>query len=179
MTSDTAENFFHLARNIKLLVLDVDGVLSDGQLLIDGHGNESKSFSARDGHGIKELQQFGVEIAIISGRQSAAVTKRMAELGVERVYQGFVRKGEVFAGLAKECGVRLEEVACMGDDLPDLPMLQQAGFSGAPADAHELVKKHVHWVSYCPGGHGAVREMCEYILRASSRMDTVVAQYLS
>ncbi len=179
MTPDAIQNLSHRARGIKLLVLDVDGVLTDGQLHIDSNGKESQFFSTRDGHGIKELQQFGVEIAIISGRRSAALGKRMSDLGVERVYQGFIKKADIFAELVKECGLKCGQVACMGDDLPDLPMLQQAGFSCAPADAHEFVKKHVHWVSQCRGGHGAVRELCEYILRASSRMDKVLAQYLS
>jgi 3-deoxy-D-manno-octulosonate 8-phosphate phosphatase (KDO 8-P phosphatase) len=157
------------ARQIRLLVLDVDGVLTDGRLFISPAGEEFKAFHVRDGSGLVALQRAGVTVAIISGRDSAAVTRRAAELGIRHMRQGVSDKGAELTALLRELGIAASETACVGDDTPDLPMLRAAGLAVAVADAHQAAKDVAHWITPSPGGHGAVREVCDLLLSASGR----------
>jgi len=157
------------ARCIRLLVLDVDGVLTDGRIYLSAGGEDLKVFDVRDGSGLVALQRAGVAVAIISGRDSAAVTRRAVELGIKHVRQGVVDKAAALAALAGELGVAAVETACVGDDTPDLPMLDGAGLAIAVADAHEALKPVVHWVTVAPGGRGAVREVCDLLINARAR----------
>lgn len=154
-----------LAR-IKLLVLDVDGVLTDGRLYFGARGEALKVFNVRDGHGIRLLMAGGVEVAAVSGRRSAAVTARMRELQVKRVLQGCTDKVEALRDLSASLGVDPLSCACIVDDTPDLPLMSAVGFAAAVADAHPLVLSAAHWVARRPGGRGAVRELCDALLRA-------------
>ena len=151
---------------IELLVLDVDGVLTDGRLYFSARGEALKVFHVRDGHGIKLVMQSGVAVAAVSGRRSAAVTARMRELGVRHVVQGCRDKVGALAALARKLGIDPLAAACLVDDTPDLPLMAAVGFAAAVADAHPLVKSAAHWISAAPGGTGAVRELCDAILRA-------------
>jgi 3-deoxy-D-manno-octulosonate 8-phosphate phosphatase (KDO 8-P phosphatase) len=154
------------ANRIKLLILDVDGVLTDGGLLIDPTGREWKRFHVHDGLALVAAQRAGLHVAVVSGRASPAVTQRMAELGVHEVYQGVSDKAEVVRALIERLGVSAAEVAAMGDDLADMPVLRLVGVRLAPADAAPEVRRAAHWVSRRAGGQGAVREAVEMLLRA-------------
>ena len=156
------------ARRIRLLVLDVDGVLTDGRLYISPAGEEFKVFHVRDGSGLVAVQRVGVTVAIISGRDSAAVATRAAELGIRHTRQGVSDKGAELAALMRELGVGADETACVGDDTPDLPMLRAAGLAVAVADAHPAAKAAAHWITPSPGGRGAVRDVCDLLLSASA-----------
>jgi len=151
---------------IELVLLDVDGVLTDGRLFFSARGEAQKAFHVRDGHGIKLLMKSGVAVAVVSGRRSAAVTARMRELGVRHVVQGCADKVETLRDLAKRLGVDPLACACLVDDTPDLPLMTAVGFAAAVADAHPLVQSAAHWVSALPGGAGAVRELTDLLLRA-------------
>ena len=166
------------AIKLKLLILDVDGVLTDGKLFFDNEGNEYKSFHARDGHGIKLLRQTGVEVAVISGRKSNSVALRMKNLGIEHVYQGHENKRAAFNEIIEKTGIEPEQAACMGDDLLDLPIMTRAGLAIAVADANFAVKQRADWCTTLPGGHGAVREVCDFIMQAQGHFDEVVNAYL-
>lgn len=152
------------ARRIRLLVLDVDGVLTDGRLYISASGEELKVFHVRDGSGLVAAQRAGIAVAIISGRDSAAVTRRAAELGIRHVRQGVSDKGAELDRLLAELGVAAEHAACVGDDTPDLPMLRRAGLAVAVADAHPALREAAHWTTPSNGGQGAVREVCDLLL---------------
>ena len=154
------------ARRIRLLVLDVDGVLTDGRLYISAAGEELKVFHVRDGSGLVAIQRAGVTVAIISGRDSAAVTRRAGELGIRHVRQGVGDKGAELDRLLAELDVPAEETACVGDDTPDAPMLRRAGLAIGVADAHPALLAAAHWVTRSNGGHGAVREVCDLLLSA-------------
>jgi 3-deoxy-D-manno-octulosonate 8-phosphate phosphatase (KDO 8-P phosphatase) len=151
---------------IELLVLDVDGVLTDGRLHFSARGEALKTFHVRDGHGIKLLIEHGMHVAVASGRRSAAVSARMRELGVRHVAQGCADKVRALQDLARRLRIDPLAAACLVDDTPDLPLMSAVGFAGAVADAHPLVKAAAHWVSERPGGQGAVRELCDALLRA-------------
>jgi 3-deoxy-D-manno-octulosonate 8-phosphate phosphatase (KDO 8-P phosphatase) len=151
---------------IELLILDVDGVLTDGRLYFAAKGEALKVFHVRDGHGIKLLKGSGVEVAAFSGRRSPAVTARMRELKVPHVVQGCSDKVSALGRLAGRLGVDPLACACIVDDTPDLPLMSAVGFAAAVADAHPLVRSAAHWVSKAAGGQGAVRELCDAILRA-------------
>jgi 3-deoxy-D-manno-octulosonate 8-phosphate phosphatase (KDO 8-P phosphatase) len=159
---------------IELLVLDVDGVLTDGRLYFSARGEALKTFHVRDGHGIKLLMKSGVAVAVASGRRSAAVAARMRELGVRDVVQGCADKVAALRRLARRHSIDPLACACLVDDTPDLPLMTAVGFAAAVADAHPLVLSAAHWVSAAPGGLGAVRELCDAILRARSgrRLET-------
>lgn len=154
------------ARRIRLLVLDVDGVLTDGRLYLSASGEELKVFHVRDGSGLVALQRAGVTVAIVSGRDSPAVTRRAAELGIRHVRQGVADKGAELDRLLGELGVAPEELACVGDDTPDAPMLRRAGLAIGVADAHPALLASAHWVTRAKGGRGAVREVCDLLLSA-------------
>jgi 3-deoxy-D-manno-octulosonate 8-phosphate phosphatase (KDO 8-P phosphatase) len=153
---------------IRLLVLDVDGVLTDGTILL-GSGEELKSFHVRDGLGLQRLMSAGIEVAVISGRRSAAVARRMAELGVHHVFQGVDDKLAVLERLQSTLGLDAGEIAVVGDDLPDLPPMRAAGLAVAVADAHADVKAAAHWITETPGGRGAVREVADRLLADRAR----------
>ena len=152
------------ARNTQLLVLDVDGVLTDGSLLYDGAGREIKAFNVRDGYGIKELMRAGVEVAIISGRASAAVKERASELGITRLYLGREDKRTALEELCADTGISKNHIACIGDDSPDVPIMEMVGLAVAVNDAHHSASAAAHWSTNLPGGRGAVRELCDLLL---------------
>lgn len=156
-----------LARaRIRLLVLDVDGVLTDGRLIYGPEGEALKGFHVRDGLAIASASRAGLTVGVVSGRASAAVARRLAELGVDEVHQGITDKAGVLRQLCRRYTVGTDEVAYMGDDLPDLPLLQAVGLPLAPADAVPEVRRLAVWISRHPGGAGAVREAIEWLLRA-------------
>lgn len=162
---------------IRLLVLDVDGVLTDGRIVFDSNGVESKFFNVKDGHGIKLLQRAGIVVGIISGRDSQVVANRAAELGIEHVYQGSLDKMVSYRDLLAKTGFTDHQVAFMGDDIIDLPLLRRVGFAAAPADAVAEIVPHVHYVAKNGGGWGAVREVCDLILKEQSAWESVTAKY--
>jgi 3-deoxy-D-manno-octulosonate 8-phosphate phosphatase (KDO 8-P phosphatase) len=162
---------------IKLLLLDVDGVLTDGRIIYDGQGNELKAFDVKDGHGLKMIQRAGIQVGIITGRSSEVVRRRAAELGIEILYQGALRKLEPYCEILEHHRLCDEEIAYVGDDIVDLPILQRAGFSATVADAVPDVLPLVDYVATRPGGRGAVREICDLLLRASGQWDTVTKRY--
>ncbi len=160
------------AEKIKLFVLDVDGVLTDGKIIIDDDGKESKHFNVRDGMGIAVARDIGYMFAIISGRYSKVVEHRVAELKMNEIVQGAGDKLEVFNRLLEKLGVTAEEAVFVGDDINDIPVLTAAGFSAAPADADESVKPVVDFVCNKPGGGGAVREVIELVLTVQGKWIT-------
>jgi 3-deoxy-D-manno-octulosonate 8-phosphate phosphatase (KDO 8-P phosphatase) len=166
------------AARIRLLIFDVDGVLTDGALFLGDDGQEYKAFHSRDGHGIKMLLSHGMEVAIITGRSSEVVKHRMANLGVGRLYQGQHDKTVAFRELLSELGLSADQVAYVGDDVVDLPVMRQVGLAIAVQDAHPLVKKHAHWQTPSGGGRGAARDVCEMLLEAMGKLDEEMAKYL-
>jgi 3-deoxy-D-manno-octulosonate 8-phosphate phosphatase (KDO 8-P phosphatase) len=154
------------AARVRLVVLDVDGVLTDGRLYYGADGEALKVFDVRDGHGVKMLGAHGIEVAILSARKSAIVAVRAEELGIGRVLQGRSDKAAGWRQLLDETTVEAADAAYVGDDLPDLPVLRQAGFAATVDDARDEVKAAAHWVAPQPGGRGAVRACAEFILRA-------------
>ena len=154
------------ASRIRLLVLDVDGVLTDGGLFVSASGEEAKRFHVHDGLALVAARKAGLQIAILSSRASAAVTRRMTELGVGEVHQGVTDKAGALDALRERLGLAVGEVAMMGDDLPDLPAMARAGLALAPANAAAEVKRTAHWVARRRGGDGAVREAVEMLLKS-------------
>ncbi len=167
------------AKKIRLLVLDVDGVLTDGRLYFDNAGNEMKAFNTRDGLGIRALQRCGVEVAVITGRKSEIVTQRMAQLDIQHVYQGRVDKLNAFTHLLETTGLDAEQVCFAGDDWIDLPVLLRAGLAISVADADAYVKEQVHWVTQRNGGEGAVREICNLIMAAQGKDKIILDEILA
>jgi 3-deoxy-D-manno-octulosonate 8-phosphate phosphatase (KDO 8-P phosphatase) len=165
------------ARRIRLILLDVDGVLTDGTVVMHGDGTESKSFHIRDGAAIVWAIQAGVQVGLLSARASAATTQRAVQLGIKLVSQGVGSKRMEFMRMAAESGVEEEAVAYMGDDLLDIPVLRRAGLAAAPADAAGEVRAAAHWVSTHRGGRGAVRDFLELVLRAQGRWDGIVQEF--
>lgn len=160
------------ARRIRLLVLDVDGVLTDGSINISGNGELFKSFNVRDGLGIRLLQKIGVEVAILTGRTSTIVAERARELGIEHVLQGQRYKVPAYEDLLARLSISDNEVAYMGDDLPDAPLLSRAGLAATPADGNPELD--VDWRAPAPGGHGAVRALAELIVKSRGGWDALV-----
>lgn len=167
------------AARVRMLVLDVDGVLTDGKLYFDHAGNESKAFNARDGLGMKALQRCGIEVAVITGRKCKAVTHRMNQLGIKHVYQGSLHKLDAFLDLLELTGLDAEQVCFAGDDWIDLPVLSRVGLAVAVADAEERVKQQVHWVTNRKGGDAAVREICNLLLTAQEKEQTILDEFLA
>lgn len=155
-------------RRVRLLVLDVDGVLTDGRLYYGPRGEALKTFHVRDGHGIKQVLEAGIVVAIISGRKSAAVLRRARGLGIEHVFQGVEDKLAALRKLAKSLELTLEDCACVGDDTPDAPILNACGLGIAVADAHADALAAADLETSRPGGHGAVREVCDWLMAARS-----------
>jgi 3-deoxy-D-manno-octulosonate 8-phosphate phosphatase (KDO 8-P phosphatase) len=171
------EEMINKARRVKLLVLDVDGVLTDGRIIVNDSGVETKEFDVRDGHGLKLLIRCGIEVILLTGRKSAAVHWRAEDLGITEVHQGVKNKGEVFAEIITRRHISPEETACIGDDIVDIPILKRVGFSVAVADAVSEVRKNADYVTNRPGGRGAVREVCEIILKAQNLWGDIAAKY--
>ena len=165
------------ASKVRLLLLDADGTLTDGGITVDGHGLESKRFSVRDGFGMRAWLRSGREIAVITGRGEMAVRHRLSDLGVRLLVSASGPKGPVVASILERCGVAAEQAAAMGDDLPDLPMLHRVGYPMAVGDAVAEVQAASVWVAKAHGGHGAVREAVEHLLRAAGEWDAVVESF--
>ena len=163
---------------IKMLVMDVDGVLTDGTVLINSDGSEGKNFSIVDGHGIKLWHRVGGMSAIISGRPSGATTVRAEQINIGHVLQGCKKKLPAFEMLLEEVKLSADEVACVGDDLLDLPLVRRAGFGVAVANGVDELKEAADYVTIKAGGNGAVREVIEYILKGSGRWDQLMDRYL-
>jgi 3-deoxy-D-manno-octulosonate 8-phosphate phosphatase (KDO 8-P phosphatase) len=161
-----------------MLVMDVDGVLTDGTLIINADGTESKSFNSMDGHGIRMWQRAGLKVALISGRASEPTKIRAEQLQIEYVFQDCHNKLPVFKELLEKVGLPPEKVAYIGDDLTDLPTIRYAGFGVTVANAVDEVKQYADYVTKRPGGSGAVREVIEYILKNSARWQKLMARYL-
>jgi len=166
------------AKNIRLLILDVDGVLSDGRLYFSNGGEEIKAFHSLDGHGIKMLQKTGVDVAIITGRTSHIVARRAESLGITLLIQGREDKLNALDELLKECQYDYSQVAHMGDDYPDLPLIRRVGLGLTTTNAHYIVKQHSHWCSQQKGGEGAVREACDLLMIAQGSFDKALKDYL-
>lgn len=167
------------AAKIRMLILDVDGVLTDGKLYFDHNGNESKAFNTRDGMGMKALQRVGIEVAVITGRKSEAVALRMAQLGIKHVYQGREDKLNAFLELLKITGLDAQQICFAGDDWIDLPVLMRVGLAVSVADAEERVKQQSHWITPSRGGDGAAREICNLILAAQEKDQTILDEILA
>lgn len=175
--SDSWKRALSRAKEIKLLLLDVDGVLTDGTIIYTHDGGESKGFNTQDGFGLRILQDAGVEVGLITARTSEAVNRRAADLRLKYVYQGSGRKLEVYEEILRQSGLRPPQTAYMGDDWLDLPLLNRAGLSLAPANGVAEVLQQVHYVTSRKGGHGAVREACDLILEAKGQLAPLLRTY--
>lgn len=167
------------AKAVKLMIFDVDGVMTDGGLYYTESGEELKAFNTLDGHGLKMLQASGVKLAIITGRTSKLVEHRARNLGLDYLYQGAHNKLEVFQQLLQEAGVQPEQCGYMGDDVVDLPVMRRVAFSVAVPDAPQIVRQHAGYVTVARGGFGAVREACELVMREQGTLDAALAPYLA
>ena len=166
------------AARIRLVIFDVDGVLTDGSLFVGDDGQEYKAFNSRDGHGIKMLQKHNVTVGIITGRTSNVVEHRMANLGVTHVYQGKLEKLPAFEDMTSKLGVSPQETAYVGDDVVDLPVMRRVGLAIAVQDAHALVVRHSHWQTPSRGGRGAARDVCELLMEARGILQQELDSYL-
>lgn len=166
------------AKNIELVIFDVDGVMTDGGLFFDNSGDEYKAFNSLDGHGLRMLQECGVQAAVITGRQSELVKHRMRDLGISLLYQGYRNKIPAFEKLQKEVNLSKQQITYVGDDVVDLPIMSQLDFAIAVQNAHPFVKQHAHWITGRSGGHGAVRDVCEFILEAKGLLNDKLHSYL-
>jgi len=166
--SNSKEQAIESANKVRLLLLDVDGILTDGRLYFSNSGEESKAFHSLDGHGIKMLMLAGIPVGIITGRESNIVTKRAADLGIDILYQGREDKIDVLKEIITNKGIEAHAIAYAGDDMPDLPVLQAVGLSFSVPDAHPIVKRAVNAITTHRGGEGAVREITDFILNAQA-----------
>ena len=167
------------AKAVSLMIFDVDGVMTDGSLYYTDSGEEIKAFNSLDGHGLKMLRASGVKLAIMTGRTSRLVEKRAKDLGVDFLYQGSGDKQASFEQLLIAAGVSKEACGYMGDDVIDIPVMRRVAFAVAVPDSPELVRKHSDYVTGSQGGHGAVREVCEYLMQAQGTFDAAMAPYLA
>ena len=165
------------ARKTRLLIMDVDGVLTDGRIIQDGHGHELKVFDVKDGHGIVMAHRAKLRTALISGRESETITRRAEELGIELVFQKIWNKLEVYEKILVDTELIHDEVAYIGDDLIDIPLLRRVGLAVAVADAVDEVKAAAHLITQRPGGQGAVREVIELVLRVQGHWDRLIERY--
>jgi len=173
----STEQLYKIAGNIRLLILDVDGVLTDGSIILDNEGNEFKAFHVRDGHGLKMLSRTGIQIALITGRHSKVVERRAHELGITEVYQKCFKKIVAYEQLLQKFKVTDSEVAYIGDDIVDLPVLKKVGLPVAVADAVDETKDVAQFITQNRGGRGAVREVCDLILRAKGKWKELLDEY--
>lgn len=167
------------AARVRLMIFDVDGILTDGSLHYGADGELIKTFNVLDGHGIKLLQQSGVATAIISARKSETVARRAADLGIMHLFQGAHDKREAFEQLLARAGVLADACGFVGDDVIDLPILTRVAFAASVPNGHPEVRRRVHYVTEAAGGRGAARELCDFILRAQGNYDTALAAYLA
>lgn len=165
------------AARIKLLILDVDGVMTNGRVIMNDRGEETKYFCVKDGLGLRMLMTAGVEVALVTGRRSQVVSHRAEELGIKHVYQGVADKRALCSQLIRDNGFKKQEVCCMGDDLPDLAMFMESGLRVTVADAAEEVRGASDFITKSKGGDGAVREVCELILRCQEKWDDILAGF--
>lgn len=177
MTKDTDEAV-QRARDVRLVVFDVDGVLTDGSLYFDDDGRQYKAFHSQDGHGMRMLMDSGVRIGVLTGRNSGVVEHRMRDLGIDLVVQGHREKLPAFRDMLEGAGVAPAQAAFVGDDVVDLPAMRCAGLAIAVRNAHPLVIEHAHWTTSATGGRGAARETCEFIMRAQGTLDAILGRYL-
>lgn len=164
-------------KDIRLLLLDVDGVMTDGGIVYDGNGLETKVFNVKDGHGIKMLQRHGIEVGIITGRTSIVVDIRARELGIDLVYQGALKKLDSYLDVKLKTGLDDSQIAYVGDDVIDVPVMRRVAFAAAPSDGLSEAKNAADYVTSCAGGRGAVREVCDLILKGRGLWDEVVTRY--
>ncbi len=174
-----ADELLHRAAGIRLLVLDIDGTLTDGRIYLGSRGEELKAFHVADGLGLKLVRSCGIEVAWITARKSRLVELRARELGLQHVVQGCRDKRMALELLRVKLDLGCTQIAYMGDDLPDLPALTMVGLATAPANAHPWVAERVHWQSRTGGGNGAVRELCDLLIEARGAADAVIAPYLN
>ncbi len=167
-----------LAKKVRCLICDLDGVLTDGLLYIDNHFNELKTFHIHDGVGLKLLMAAGIEVAVITGSHNTVVDHRMQQLGITHYYKAQLDKQTMYRQLKETLNLEDEEFAYIGDDLPDIPIIQQVGLGVAVANAVRQVKDIAAWQTELPGGRGSVRELCDLILNAQNKMDIAIAGYL-
>jgi 3-deoxy-D-manno-octulosonate 8-phosphate phosphatase (KDO 8-P phosphatase) len=175
MTDDILDRM----RGLKLMIFDVDGVLTDGTLYFSETGAELKAFNAQDGQGLKMLKESGVEVAILSARRSRAVELRALELGITLVEQGASKKSAAFERLIGQAHITATAAGYVGDDLVDLPVLARCAFAASVPDAPEIVRQRVHYVTRAAGGHGAARELCELIMHAQDTLERAIARQLA
>ncbi len=164
---------FEQLKQVRLLLCDVDGVFSDGRIYLGNHGEELKAFHTRDGYGIKALGNIGISVAVITGRQSEIVQQRMQALNVPHIIQGCEKKHAAAQELISQLELSADEVAAIGDDMPDIGMFNEAKVKIAVADAHPLVRQQANWVTTMRGGFGAVREVCDTLLQANNELDVI------
>lgn len=172
------QDILEKAAKIKLVIFDVDGVLTDGSLFYGDDGQEYKAFNSRDGHGMVMLRDSGIRIGIITGRTSDVVHIRMESLGIDLVYQGQRDKIPAYNEIKSQLGLSDDQIAYVGDDIVDLPVMTKVGLAIAVADAHDLVCEHAHWRTRAPGGKGAAREVCELLMRGHGIYDEEMKKYL-
>jgi 3-deoxy-D-manno-octulosonate 8-phosphate phosphatase (KDO 8-P phosphatase) len=164
-------------QKVRLLMLDVDGVLTDGRIIMNDAGQESKHFDVKDGHGLKLIMRYGIDVLLVTGRSSSVVTHRANDLGIREVFQGILNKKEFFQQFIQERGLNPEEIAYIGDDVVDIPLLKRSGFAVAVKDAVAEVKNIADFITENPGGRGAVREVCDLILRVQGKWGEVALRY--
>ncbi len=164
-------------KRVRLLIMDVDGVMTDGRILYTDHGVEIKAFNVKDGLAVKLLRKAGIDSAIITARKSIAVKQRSSELAINLMYQGVADKRDAFSEILKKTGLNPDEIAFIGDDLQDLPVMNKVGFTAAPADAVADVRARVDYITQVEGGRGAVREVAEIILKTQGKWDELMKQY--
>ncbi len=177
MAKSAAASIKEKAKKIKLLIFDVDGVLTDGRIILDNEGNELKSFDVRDGHGIRMFIKAGFHVALITGRHSKVVERRARELGIEDVFQKCYKKVAAYEQVVGKFGVSDEEVAYLGDDVVDIPLFRRVGLAVAVADACAEAKKAAVHITKASGGRGAARELCELILKANGKWKELLDEY--
>ena len=172
------QDILQKAKQIELIIFDIDGVLTDGSLFIGDDGQEYKAFNSKDGHGLRMLMDGGVDVAIITGRQSEVVKHRAKDLGITRIYQGKREKLPAFLELLEATKLTADQVAYVGDDVVDLPVMSKVGLAICVQDSHDFVKKHAHWITNAAGGRGAGREVCEMILEAKGKLNSMLQSYV-
>ena len=164
-------------KNIQLLLLDVDGVLTDGRIIYDDAGSQTKEFNVRDGLGLKLVMAAGIKVGIVTGRKSEALQHRCRDLGIQYLYDGVRQKDQLLEKIIEQTGADPDHMAFVGDDLPDLGLMRRIGLPIAVADAHELVKSYAGWITSAAGGCGAVREVCEALLKAREVWKKIMAEF--
>lgn len=174
MSADAEER----AKRLKLMIFDVDGILTDGTLYLADSGEEFKGFNVRDGHGIKMLRDSGVAVAIVTSRRSRVVELRARDLGIALLRQGALDKGAAFGEMVSGLGLEDAAAGYMGDDLVDLPVLCRCGFAATVPEAPETLRKRAHYVTHSGGGRGAAREVCEFVMRAQGTLESAIDAFL-